>query len=91
MVLLPEPGRSDEGHGLAGLHMEGNALQHPLAGYVAEPDIPEFDFAPHLVQLDGIGGVHHLRLDVHEREHLFRGGQRRLQPVELLGQVLDGG
>ena len=78
-------------HRLTRVHMEGDALQHPLAGYVAEPDIPKFDFAPHLVQLDGIGGVHHLRLDVHEREHLFRGGQRRLQPVELLGQVLDGG
>ena len=78
-------------HRLTRVYMEGDALQHPLAGYVAEPDIPEFDFAPHLFQLDGIGGVHHLRLDVHEREHLFRGGQRRLQPVELLGQILDGG
>ena len=39
MVLLPGAGGADEGHGLAGLHMEGNALQHPLAGDVAEPDV----------------------------------------------------
>lgn len=75
---------------LTRIYMEGDALQHPLAGYVAEPDIRRFDLAPHLVQFDGIGGIHHLRLNVHE-EHLFRGGQRRLQPVELLGQILDGG
>ena len=88
---LARAGRSDEGHGLAGLHMEGNALQHPLAGDVAEPDVPELDVALHFVQLNGIGGVHHLGLDVHDGEDLLRRRQRRLQPVELLGEVLDGG
>ena len=88
---LARAGRSDEGHGLAGLHMEGNALQHPLARDVAEPDVPELDVALHFVQLDGIGGVHHLGLDVHDGEDLLRRRQRRLQPVELLGEVLDRG
>ena len=71
--------------------MEGNALQHPLAGNVAEPHVPELDLALHLVQLNGIGDILHLGLDIHDGEHLFCRCQRRLQPVELLGQVLDGG
>ena len=75
---LARAGGADEGHGLAGLHMEGNALQHPLAGDVAEPDVPELDVALHFVQLNGIGGVHHLGLDVHDGEDLLRRRQRRL-------------
>jgi thiamine-phosphate pyrophosphorylase len=38
--------------------VEGDPLQHPLAGHIAEPDVPELDLAPDLVQLDGVGGVH---------------------------------
>ena len=88
---LAGAGGTHKGHRLAGIHMEGNALQHPLAGNVAEPHVPELDLALHLVQLNGIGGILHLGLDVHDGEHLFCRCQRRLQPVELLGQVLDGG
>ena len=71
--------------------MERHALQDPLAGDVAEPDVAELNVALHLVQLNGVGCVHHLGLNVHDGEHLLRRGQRRLQPVELLGQILDGG
>ena len=88
---LAGAGGADEGDGLAGVNVEGDALQHPLAGDIAEPDVAELDLALHLVQLDGIRGIHHLRLQVHDGEDLLRRGQRRLQPVELLGQVLDGG
>lgn len=84
-------GGADERHSLPRVHMEGNALQHPLAGDVAEPDVLELDLALHLVQLNGVRGVHHLGLQVHDGEDLLRGCQRRLQPVELLGKVLDGG
>ena len=49
---LAGAGGAHKGHGLAGIHMEGNALQHPLAGNVAEPHVPELDLALHLVQED---------------------------------------
>ena len=88
---LAGAGRANEGYRLAGVNVEGDALQHPLAGDIAEPDVAELDLALHLVQLDSVGSVHQFRLNVHDGEHLFRGGQCRLQPVELLGQILDGG
>ena len=53
-----------ECHGLAGVHMERNALQHPLAGDIAEPDILEFDLALDVLQLDGVRGILHLGLNV---------------------------
>ena len=69
-------GGADKGHGLPRVDVEGHALQHPLAGDVTEPDVAELNLALHLVQLDGAGGVHQFRLNVHDGEHLFRGGQR---------------
>ena len=72
------------------VNVEGHALQHPLARKIAEPDVAELDFALYLVQLDGVGGVHHFGRNVHDGEHLLRRGQRRLQPIELFGQILDG-
>ena len=78
-----------ECHGLAGVHMERNALQHPLAGDIAEPDILEFDLALDVLQLDGVRGILHLGLNVHDGENFLRRRKGRLQPVELLCQVLD--
>ena len=82
--------RADKRHGLVRVNVEGHALQHPLAREIAEPDVAELDFALYLVQLDGVGGVHHFGRNVHDGEHLLRRGQRRLQPIELFGQILDG-
>ena len=65
---LAGAGRANEGRRLAGVNVEGDALQHPLAGDIAEPDVAELDLALHLVQLDGIGGIHHLRLQVHDEK-----------------------
>ena len=88
---LARAGGADKGHRLPRVDVEGNALQHPLARDIAEPDVLELDLPLHLVQLDGVRGIHQLGLDVHDGEHLLRGRKRRLQPVELLGKVLDGG
>ena len=73
------------------MDVEGHSLQHPLPRYIAEPHIPELDLALDLLQLDGIRCIHQLRLDIHDGKDLFTGSQRRLQPVELFRQVLDGG
>ena len=70
--------------------MERNPFQHPFVGDVGEPHIPELDLTPDLVQLDGIGRVHDPGFNVHDGEHLLRGREGGLQPVELLRQVLDG-
>jgi len=84
-------GGTDKSHGFPRGNMERNALQHPFAGNIAEPDIAELNFAFYIGQLNGVGGIHQLGLNVHNRKDFFRRGQRGLQPVELLGQVLDGG
>ena len=87
---LAGAGGAYEGHGLLGLHMEGNALEHPFVGLVAEPYVLKLDLAPDLVQLDSVGSVHHLGNDVHNGEDLFRGGKGALQRVKLLGKGLNG-
>ena len=87
---LARAGGAHKGHRLAGLDVEGDPLQHPLAGHVAEPDVPELDLAPDLRQLDRVGGVHHPGLQVQDGEHFFGRSHGRLEPVELLRQVLDG-
>ena len=52
--------------------MERNALQHPFAGNIAEPDIAELNFAFYIGQLNGVGGIHQLGLNVHNRKDFFR-------------------
>ena len=69
--------------------MEGNAFEHPLAGHIAEPDVFELDLAPDLGELHRILRVGELERQVDDREDLFCGSKSRLQPVELLRQVLN--
>ena len=71
--------------------MERHSLQHPFPGNIGKPHIAKLDFAAHLFQFDGVGRIYQLRLQIHDREHLFRRCQSRLQPVKLLRQVLDRG
>ena len=87
---LAGAGGTHKGHGLLGLHMEGNTLQHPFIGLVGEPDILEFDLAPDFFQLDGIGLIHHVGDDVQNAEDLLRACEGLLQHIKLLRQGLDG-
>ena len=79
-----------KGHGLLGVYMEGNTLEHPFSGIVGEPDILELDLALDVAQLDGVGLVHHLGLHVQNGENLLCCGKGLLQHIELLCQGLDG-
>ena len=86
---LSGTGSPNEGHGLLGIHMEGNALQHPLAGIIGKPHVPELDLALHFLQLDGVRLVHHLGNHIQNGEYLLRRGEGLLQHIKLLGQRLD--
>ena len=88
---LSGTGRSDKRHRFSRIYMERHTLQHPFPGNIGKPHIAKLDFAVHLFQLYGIGRIYQLRLQIHDREHLFRRRQSRLQPVKLLCQVLDRG
>ena len=70
--------------------MEGYVLEHPFIRNIAEPYVAEFYFPPDLVKLDSIGSIHYLGLNIHNGEYLFGGSKCGLQPVELLGKVLNG-
>ena len=83
-------GRTHKGHGLFGVHMEGNALQNPFAGVVSKPHIFELNFAPDLLQLNGIRLIHHLGNHVQNGEYFLRRGKGLLQHIKLLRQSLNG-
>ena len=46
-MVLPEPVWPDDGHRLAGLHLERDTLQDRLSGIVRKAHIPELDLAAH--------------------------------------------
>ncbi len=87
---LAGAGGADEGNGLPGRYLEGNALQHPLTGLVGKPNILKFNITFQFFQFNGIRLVHDLRDHIHNGEDLFRGSEGRLQGVELLGKGLYG-
>ena len=87
---LSGTGSPNKGHGLLGIHMEGNALQHPLAGIIGKPHVPELDLALHFLQIDGVRLVHHLGNHIQNGEYLLRRGEGLLQHIKLLGQRLNG-
>ena len=69
--------------------MECDTAQHPFARIVGKPHIAEFDLPANGVKRFGVRLVHHIRLDVKDREDLLSRGECRLQTVELLGKVLN--
>ena len=87
---LSGAGGTDKSHGLLRLHMEGNALEHPFAGLVGEPNIFKFNLTLDLVQLDGIRLVHDFRNHIQNGEDFLRGSKGALEGVKLFCQGLDG-
>ena len=81
--------RADEGGGLPRLHREGNVLENPILALVGKPNVFKLHSARDAVKLDGVGSIDDLGSHIEHREDLFRRGERRLQPVELLGKALD--
>ena len=83
-------GRANEGHGLLGVNMEADALQHPFVLLVAEPHILKFNLALDFLHLNGIRRIYNFRLHVQNGENLLGGGKGLLQHIKLLGQRLNG-
>ncbi len=68
---LSRTGGADEGHGLSRLHLEGHASQHPLIRHIGKPHVAELDLPADVLHVLRVGGIHHLRLHVHDREDLL--------------------
>ena len=84
---LARAGRADEGDALARRDLERDALEHPLAGIVGEPDVAELDLAAHLLQRRRCFGIFQGDWLVQHAEDALGTGHRRLQDGVLVGQV----
>ena len=88
-------GMPHDGDGLSRIHAERHIAQDPvfLGGLgdiaIAEPHVAEFNFAPRMVERNGVG----IRFDQHrlieQLEDALGGGHGGLQDVEFLAQVLN--
>ena len=80
---------ADKRHGILGVYVEGNVLQHPFARNVGEPYVFEFDLTAAFTKLDGILLIDDDGLDIENGKYLFSGSEGGLQAVELLRKALN--
>ena len=92
---LSRAGGAHKGHALAGLHLEGHILQHPVlpavfVGLIGEPDIAELDMALDMLHLHGVRRVFNGGFCIHQPEDALRCRRGRLDHIEVFRQLLNG-
>ena len=86
---LAAAGRADDGNALAGLYVEGKALDQRAVGQVAEGNILQLHMAVRL-QHGGVLDFRHLIVGIQQLEHTGRAGQCVLQLGDHAGDLVEG-
>ena len=86
---LAAAGRADDGNALAGLYVEGKALDQRAVGQVAEGNILQLHMAVRL-QNGGVLDFRHLIVGIQQLEHAGGAGQSVLQLRHHAGDLVEG-